>query len=47
MILTHSGDAPTCTEVGKVALKSNADEDLSDNFSLKGNADEALRDAFF
>ncbi len=30
-----------------MALKSNADEDLDDDFSLKGNADEAVRDAFF
>jgi hypothetical protein len=32
--------------VGKVALKSNGDEALSDEFLLKNNSDEALNDGF-
>ncbi len=34
------------TEVGKVTLKSNGDEALSDEFLLKRNGDEALNDVF-
>jgi hypothetical protein len=33
-------------EVGKVTLKSNGDEVLSDEFLLKSNDDEALNDVF-
>jgi hypothetical protein len=33
-------------EVGKVTLKSNGDEALSDEFLLKSNVDEALNDVF-
>jgi hypothetical protein len=33
-------------EVGKVNLKSNGDEALSDEFLLKSNGDEALNDLF-
>jgi hypothetical protein len=33
-------------EVGKVTLKSNRDEALSDEFLLKNNSDEALNDIF-
>jgi hypothetical protein len=33
-------------EVGKVTLKSNGDEALSDEFLLKSNGDEALNDVF-
>jgi hypothetical protein len=33
-------------EVGKVTLKSNGDEVLSDEFLLKSNGDEALNDVF-
>jgi hypothetical protein len=33
-------------EVGKVTLKSNGDEALSDEFLLKNNGDEALHDGF-
>ncbi len=33
-------------EVGKVTLKSNGDEALSDEFLLKNNGDEALNDGF-
>ncbi len=40
----------TCQElmsdVGKVTLKSNVDEALSDEFLLKNNGDEALNDGF-
>jgi hypothetical protein len=32
--------------VGKVTLKSNGDEGLSDEFLLKNNRDEALYDGF-
>jgi hypothetical protein len=32
--------------VGKVTLKSNGDEKLSDEFLLKSNGDEALNDVF-
>jgi hypothetical protein len=32
--------------VGKVTLKSNGDEALSDEFLLKSNGDEALNDDF-
>jgi hypothetical protein len=32
--------------VGKVTLKSNGDEALSDEFLLKSNGDEALNDIF-
>ncbi len=34
------------TEVGKVTLKSNGDEALSDEFLLKSNGNEALNDVF-
>ncbi len=33
-------------ELGKVTLKSNGDEALSDEFLLKSNGDEALNDVF-
>jgi hypothetical protein len=33
-------------EVGKVTLKSNGDEALSDEFLFKSNGDEALNDVF-
>jgi hypothetical protein len=33
-------------KVGKVILKSNGDEALSDEFLLKSNGDEALNDVF-
>jgi hypothetical protein len=33
-------------EVGKVTLKSNGDEALSDESSLKSNSNEALNDNF-
>ncbi len=33
-------------ELGKVTLKSNGDEALSDEFLLKSNDDEALNDVF-
>ncbi len=33
-------------EVGKVTLKSNCDEALSDEFLLKSNGDEAFNDVF-
>jgi hypothetical protein len=33
-------------EVGKVTLKSNGDEALSDEFLLKSNSNEALNDVF-
>jgi hypothetical protein len=32
--------------VGKVTLKSNGDEALSDEFLLKSNGNEALNDVF-
>jgi hypothetical protein len=32
--------------VGKVNLKNNGDEALSDEFLLKSNGDEALNDVF-
>jgi hypothetical protein len=32
--------------VGKVTLKSNSDEALSDEFLFKSNSDEALNDVF-
>jgi hypothetical protein len=32
--------------VGKVTLKSNSDEALSDEFLLKSNANEAFKDVF-
>jgi hypothetical protein len=32
--------------VGKVTLKSNGDEALSDDFLLKSNGDEVLNDVF-
>jgi hypothetical protein len=32
--------------VGKVTLKSNGDEALSNEFLLKSNGDEALNDVF-
>jgi hypothetical protein len=32
--------------VGKVTLKSNGDEALSEEFLLKSNGDEALNDVF-
>jgi hypothetical protein len=32
--------------VGKVTLKSNGNETLSDEFLLKSNGDEALNDVF-
>ncbi len=34
------------TEVGKVTLKSNGDEALSDDFLLKSNGDEAFNNVF-
>ncbi len=34
------------SEVGKVNLKSNGDEALSDEFLLKSSGDEALNDIF-
>jgi hypothetical protein len=34
------------TEVGKVTLKSNGDEALSNEFLLKSNGDEALKELF-
>ncbi len=34
------------SEVGKVTLKSNSDEVLSDEFLLKSNGDEVLNDDF-
>ncbi len=34
------------TEVGKVTLKSNGDEALSDEFLLKSNGNEAISDEF-
>ncbi len=34
------------TEVGKVTLKSNGDEALSDEFLIKSIGDEALNDGF-
>jgi hypothetical protein len=34
------------SEVGKVTLKSNNDEALSDEFLLKSNGDEALNNVF-
>jgi hypothetical protein len=34
------------SEVGKVNLKSNGDEALSDEFLLKSSGDEALNDLF-
>ncbi len=40
---THNRPKP---EVGKVTLKSNGDEALSDEFLLKSNGDEALNDVF-
>jgi hypothetical protein len=33
-------------EVGKVSLKSNGDEALSEEFLLRSNGDEALNDVF-
>jgi hypothetical protein len=33
-------------EVGKVTLKSNGDDAVSDEFLLKSNGDEALNDIF-
>jgi hypothetical protein len=33
-------------ELGKVTLKSNGDEALSDKFLLKSNNDEAFNDVF-
>jgi hypothetical protein len=36
----------TNAELGKVTLKSNGDEALSDEFLLKSNDDEALNDVF-
>jgi hypothetical protein len=36
----------TLPEVGKVTLKSNGDEALSDESLLKNNSDEALNDDF-
>ncbi len=33
-------------EVGKVTLKSNGDEALSDEFLLKSNGDATLNDVF-
>jgi hypothetical protein len=33
-------------EVGKVTLKSNGDEALSDEFLFKSNGDEMLNDVF-
>ncbi len=33
-------------EVGKVTLKSNGDEALSDEFLFKSNGNEALNDVF-
>jgi hypothetical protein len=33
-------------ELGKVTLKSNVNEALSDEFLLKSNDDEALNDVF-
>jgi hypothetical protein len=40
----HKGLLPP--EVGKVTLKSNGDEALSDEFLFKSNGDEALIDVF-
>jgi hypothetical protein len=34
------------SEVGKVTLKSNSDEAISDEFCFKSNDDEALNDVF-
>jgi hypothetical protein len=36
----------TVPELGKVTLKSNGDEALSDEFLLKSNDDVALNDVF-
>jgi hypothetical protein len=36
----------TRPELGKVTLKNNGDEALSDEFLLKSNNDEALNDVF-
>ncbi len=33
-------------ELGKVTLKSNCDEALSDEFLLKSNGDEAFNDVY-
>ncbi len=39
-------DCAWCTEVGKVTLKSNGEEALSEEFLQKSNGDEALNDVF-
>ncbi len=39
-------DVAIITELGKVTLKSNGDEALSDEFLLKSNDDEALNNVF-
>jgi hypothetical protein len=38
--------ASSFAKVGKVTLKSNGDEALSNGFLLKSNGDEALNDVF-
>ncbi len=43
---THYATALFSSEVGKVTLKSNGDEALTDEFLLKSNDDEALNDGF-
>jgi hypothetical protein len=40
------GKSSKLAEVGKVTLKSNSDEALSDEFLLKSNGDEAFNDVF-
>jgi hypothetical protein len=40
------GEVSLQAEVGKVTLKSNGDEALSDEFLLKSNGNEALNDVF-
>jgi hypothetical protein len=42
VVLSHV----TWAVVGKVTLKSNGNEVLSDEFLLKNNGDEALNDVF-
>ncbi len=42
----QAGGGGSCPELGKVTLKSNGDEALSDEFLLKSNDDEALNDVF-
>jgi hypothetical protein len=42
----RKNDSTTCLEVGKVALKINGDEVLSDESVLKSNGDKALNHDF-